>query len=178
MNGGVITVRLTRDGWNTCLAQLWLLGAPLLHHYCWYNCLPCQYNLTPPLVHALQPLLLSVPLFNSSVNGDGGEMHKDECIHTHTTLHGLEHWSAWTTNYPAPLCRFLLWFVSGETWRHPSVPLQLSPPLRGDISISMWAPSPSQHDIIAHMSLSAPQRLCCSLSRQWVCVCVCVCVRD
>lgn len=33
-----------------------LMRALLLHHYCWYNRLPCQYKLTPPFVCVLQPL--------------------------------------------------------------------------------------------------------------------------
>lgn len=77
-------------------------------------------------------------------------------------------------DYPTPPSSFFsLADIRGDMTPS-SVPLQLSPPLWGDISISMYPfpspPRPPNMTSLHTCPTSAPQRLCWGLTMQWKCV--------
>lgn len=190
MNGGGILEILTgrTETHNTCLAvmvngrsavtslllvQLTALSiqAPSLSPLCVCVCVFSRFQL-PSLTHLLMERR------HTHTHTQGRHVHTR--THRHTITHAHTHNNdphslgalICLNEYPAPLYRSLLWFISGETWRHPLCPSSCPLHYEGTLA-SQWHPPPnshhpsaSQHDIITHISHSAPQRQCCSLEKQ------------
>lgn len=151
------------------------MGSLLLHHCCSYNWLPCQHKLTPFLCVCVCASA-SVLLFYLSVNGVGGAIHKaDVFMHT-DKLSGPGGGGA-LNDYPTPPPSFFSLADIRRDMTPSSVPLQLSPPLWGDISISMYPlpspPHPPHMTSLHTCPTSAPQRLCWGLTMQWKSVRLC-----
>lgn len=113
---------------------LWLVGALLLHHCCWYNWLPRQYRLTPSisplcvfqsLCSFQLPSLTRLFMERGDAHKAGRRVRKHTHTHTQTTVRSLGALICLNES-PAPLYPSLhcspVWFISGETWRHPLCP--------------------------------------------------------
>lgn len=180
--------RSDRDTQHLPAWLLWLMGALLLHHCCWYNWLPRQYKPTPPpTLPRLCVFLCSFQLpsltrlLMERMGGGRGPHKAGVYIHTHTTLHSLGALIC-LNDYPAPLHPLppsIALLCGSYRGRHDAIlcaPPAVPSTMRGTLASQCDPPtppphpSPSQHDIIAHMSHSAPQRLCCSLEERWECV--------
>ena len=154
------------------------MGALLLHHCCcccWYNRLPRQYKLTPPHPPPLFSVCFSrfqLPSLTRLLM-ERTHTHTHTHTHTYTTLQSL---GALICLNESPLHPSIppsiALFCGSYRGRHDAIlcaPPAVPSTMRGTLASQcnppthLHHPSPSQHDIIAHMSHSAPQRERCSL---------------